>query len=45
MNKYYQTIFEWFNNCEKIFGFNLTGYGKMRIYGLNQLQNFVKKMK
>tara|TARA_A100001234_G_C12626852_1_gene386476 strand:- start:115 stop:930 length:816 start_codon:yes stop_codon:yes gene_type:complete len=33
MNKYYQTIFEWFNNCEKIFGFNLTGYGKMRIYG------------
>ena len=20
MNKYYQTIFEWFNNCEKIFG-------------------------
>ena len=33
MSKYYQTIFEWFKNCEKIFGFDLEGYGQMRIYG------------
>ena len=33
MSTYYQTIFEWFNNCEKIFGFDLKGYGQMRIYG------------
>ena len=32
MNKYYETIFEWFSKCEKIFGFNLQGYGKIRIY-------------
>ena len=33
INKYYETIFEWLNNCEKIFGFDLKGYGKIRIYG------------
>jgi hypothetical protein len=32
MNRYYQTIFEWLNDCEKIFNFNLKGYGQMRIY-------------
>ena len=32
MNRYYQTIFEWFKNCEKIFGFELQGYGQIRIY-------------
>ena len=32
MKKYYQTIFKWFERCEKIFGFNLKGYGKIRIY-------------
>ncbi len=33
MTKYYETVFEWLNECEKIFGFNLDGYGKIRIYG------------
>jgi len=32
VNEYYNTIFEWLENCEKIFGFNLTGYGKIRLY-------------
>ena len=32
VNKYYETIFEWLEKCEKIFGFNLTGYGKVRLY-------------
>ena len=32
MTKYYTTIFEWFEKCEKVFGFNLEGYGKIRIY-------------
>ena len=29
---YYETIFEWLEKCEKVFGFNLMGYNKMRIY-------------
>ena len=33
INNYYETIFEWFKNCEEIFGFDLKGYGQMRIYG------------
>ena len=33
VNEYYNTIFEWLEKCEKIFGFNLAGYGKIRIYG------------
>ena len=33
MSRYYETVFEWLNECEKIFGFNLDGYGKIRIYG------------
>jgi len=32
MNQYYETIFKWLNNCEKVFGFNLKGYGKVRLY-------------
>ncbi len=32
INDYYETIFEWLEKCEKIFGFNLNGYGKIRIY-------------
>ena len=32
MSDYYKTIFEWLFRCEKIFGFNLKGYGKIRIY-------------
>jgi hypothetical protein len=32
INEYYITIFKWLSNCEKIFGFNLEGYGKIRVY-------------
>ena len=32
MNAYFKEIFEWLSNCEKIFGFNLEGYGKIRMY-------------
>lgn len=32
MNSYYETIFNWLNSCEELFGFNLKGYGKKRIY-------------
>ena len=32
MNNYYNSIFSWLLNCEKIFGFELQGYGKKRIY-------------
>ena len=28
MNNYYNSIFSWLLNCEKIFGFELQGYGK-----------------
>ena len=31
--KYYETIFKWLGECEKIFGFDLDNYGKIRIYG------------
>ena len=33
LKKYYNSVFPWFPNCEKIFGFNLKGYGLQRIYG------------
>ncbi len=32
INDYFEHIFEWLLDCEKIFGFNLEGYGKMRMY-------------
>jgi len=32
MNNYYNSIFLWLEKCEKIFGFNLKGYGKTRMY-------------
>ena len=32
INNFYNSIFPWLENCEKIFGFNLNGYGKTRIY-------------
>lgn len=32
MNNYYETVFPWLERCEKVFGFNLKGYGKIRIY-------------
>ena len=33
MDSYYKSIFSWLDRCEKVFGFNLEGYGKTRIYG------------
>ena len=33
INEYYETIFDWLKSCETIFGFDLEGYGKIRIYG------------
>ena len=34
LKKYYESIFPWLENCEKIFGFkDLSGYGMKRIYG------------
>ena len=33
IDNYYSSIFSWLERCEKIFGFNLKGYGRTRIYG------------
>ena len=32
INDYFEYIFDWLNKCEKIFGFNLEGYGQVRMY-------------
>ena len=32
INDYYSSIFPWLEKCEKIFGFDLGGYGMTRIY-------------
>ena len=32
MNNYFESIFNWLKKCEDIFGFNLDGYAKTRIY-------------
>tara|TARA_B100001179_G_C18512358_1_gene369105 strand:+ start:17 stop:826 length:810 start_codon:yes stop_codon:yes gene_type:complete len=32
INDYFNSIFPWLKRCEKIFGFNLEGYGKTRMY-------------
>jgi hypothetical protein len=32
MNEYFTSVFSWLERCEKIFGFNLKGYAKKRIY-------------
>tara|TARA_B100001057_G_scaffold492812_1_gene586000 strand:+ start:1931 stop:2749 length:819 start_codon:yes stop_codon:yes gene_type:complete len=32
ITEYYENIFNWLFECEKIFGFNLQGYSNMRIY-------------
>ena len=32
INDYFSDVFEWLNKCEKIFGFNLEGYGIIRMY-------------
>ena len=33
IQKYYQSIFPWLFKCENIFGLDLHGYAKTRIYG------------
>jgi len=33
INDFYESLFPWLFECEKIFGFNLEGYGKIRMYG------------
>ena len=32
MKNYYKALFTWLEKCEDIFGFDLKGYGKVRIY-------------
>ena len=32
INNYYNSVFAWLEKCEKIFGFDLKGYGATRIY-------------
>ena len=32
MDEYYSSVFNWLEKCEKLFGFDLQGYGKQRIY-------------
>lgn len=32
INNYFDSLFPWLERCEKIFGFNLEGYGNKRIY-------------
>ncbi len=33
INNYYNSLFPWLERCENIFGFDLKGYGNIRIYG------------
>ena len=33
IDNYFSSVFPWLQKCEKIFGFNLEGYGKIRMYG------------
>lgn len=33
LKRYYEIIFPWLQRCEKLFGFDLKGYGMRRIYG------------
>ena len=32
MNDYFLSVFTWLEKCEQIFGFNLKGYAKTRVY-------------
>ena len=32
MNEYFLSVFSWLEKCEPIFGFDLKGYSKTRIY-------------
>ena len=47
INSYFSEVFEWLFKCEKIFGFDLEGYGKIRcihfwqrfcLFGLKNIQ-------
>lgn len=33
MDSYFKSVFPWLERCEKVYGFNLHGYGNTRIYG------------
>ncbi len=33
LGNYYESVFPWLEKCEKVFGFNLKGYGEKRMYG------------
>ena len=33
INDYFSSVFPWLKRCEDVFGFDLYGYGKTRIYG------------
>ena len=32
IDRYFTEVFDWLSRCEKVFGFNLKGYGKIRMY-------------
>ena len=32
IDRYFQEVFNWLKDCEKVFGFKLEGYGKIRMY-------------
>ena len=32
IDSYYKAIFEWLEKCENVFGFDLKGYGNIRVY-------------
>jgi|TARA_B100001093_G_scaffold162403_1_gene154844 hypothetical protein len=32
INSYFTEVFDWLEKCESVFGFNLNGYGKIRMY-------------
>jgi len=32
INSYFEEVFAWLSECEKVFGFNLEGYNKIRMY-------------
>ena len=32
INNYYESLFPWLQRCEKVFGFDLKGYGNIRVY-------------
>ena len=32
IDKYFLEVFDWLKKCEKVFGFDLNGYGQIRMY-------------